>query len=75
MPKAQGLIKSSGDVILAAGQDVVVSLDGSKAPRRMTVQKWESMDQLKAYRNSQAFKDLKRNQYATFRAFAIEGNE
>ena len=74
VPKAQGLIKSNGGTILAGGQNVV-SLDGAKAPRRMTVQKWESMDALKAYRNSQAFKDLKRDQYATFRAFAIEGDE
>jgi uncharacterized protein (DUF1330 family) len=74
VPKAQGLIKSSGGTILAAGQNVV-SLDGAKAPGRMTVQKWESMAALKAYRNSQAFKDLNRPQYGTFRAFAIEGDE
>ena len=72
VPKAQGLIKSNGGTILAAGQDVV-SLDGAKAPKRMTVQKWESMDALKAYRNSQAFKDLQRGKYAKFAAFAIEG--
>ena len=39
----------------------------------VVVEKWESMDALKAYRSSQAFKDLKRDQYAKFAAFAIEG--
>ena len=73
VPKAQGLIKSSGGTILAAGQNVV-SLDGAKAPRRLTIQKWDSMDALKAYRNSQAFKDLKRDQFAAFTGFAIEGD-
>ena len=74
MAKAQDLIKSSGGTTLASGQNVV-SLDGAKAPRRLTVQKWESMDALKPYRNSQAFKDLKRDQYAKFAGFAIEGDQ
>ena len=33
------------------------------------------MDALKTYRNSAAFKALNREQYATFKAFALEGKQ
>jgi len=68
------LIKSNGGVTLAASQKIT-SLDGAAAPPRMTVQKWPSMDALKAYRNSAAFKALNRDQYATFKGFALEGDQ
>jgi len=74
VPKAQALIKSNGGAILAAGQNIT-SLDGAPAPSRLTVQKWPSMDALKTYRNSAAFKALNREQYATFKAFALEGEQ
>ena len=35
-------------------------------PPRLTIQKWPSMEALKTYRNSAAFKALNREQYATF---------
>jgi len=74
VPKAQALIKSSGGTTLAASQSIT-SLDGAPAPPRLTVQKWPSMDTLKSYRNSAAFKALNREQYATFKAFALEGEQ
>jgi uncharacterized protein (DUF1330 family) len=73
-PKAQALIKSNGGATLAASQKIT-SLDGAPAPPRMTVQKWPSMDALTSYRNSAAFKALNRDQYATFKAFAVEGDQ
>ena len=74
VPKAQALIKSNGGAILAASQNIT-SLDGAPAPARLTIQKWPSMDALKTYRNSAAFKALNREQYATFKAFALEGEQ
>jgi uncharacterized protein (DUF1330 family) len=74
VPKAQALIKSNGGAILAASQNIT-SLDGAPAPPRLTIQKWPSMDALKTYRNSAAFKALNREQYATFKAFALEGDQ
>jgi uncharacterized protein (DUF1330 family) len=74
VPKAQALIKSNGGAILAASQNIT-SLDGAPAPPRLTIQKWPSMDALKTYRSSAAFKALNREQYATFKAFALEGDQ
>ena len=73
-PKAQSLIKSNGGAILAASQNIT-SLDGAPAPARLTIQKWPNMEALKTYRNSAAFKALNREQYATFKAFALEGEQ
>ncbi len=71
--KVQGLIKSSGGRLLAAGQNVT-SLDGAPPTNRVAVQVWESMDKLKAYRASTEFKDLRKigEKYAKFRTFTVE---
>jgi uncharacterized protein (DUF1330 family) len=46
-PKAQALIKESGGHILAAGQNVT-SLEGAPPQKRVVIQRWDSMDQIKA---------------------------
>ena len=73
-PKAQELIKASGGKTLAAGQNVV-GFDGAPPKKRVALSVWESMDTLRAYRASQAFKDVRKMgaKYATFRSFAVEG--
>jgi uncharacterized protein (DUF1330 family) len=72
-PKAQALIKKSGGTVLAAGQNVT-ALEGTPPAKRVALQRWESMDQLKAYRNSAEFKEVRKtgDKYAKFRAFAVE---
>ena len=79
-PKAQALIKASGGRFLAiggtagAGAGKVTAFDG-EAPKRATVQVWNSMEQYQAYRNSAAFKEARQigEKYAKFHTFAVEG--
>jgi uncharacterized protein (DUF1330 family) len=79
-PKAQALIKASGGRFLAiggvagAGAGKVTAFDG-EAPKRATLQVWDSMEQYQAYRNSPAFKEARQigEKYAKFRTFAVEG--
>ncbi len=72
-PKAQALIKKSGGKVLAAGQNVT-SLEGAPAAKRVAVLQWENMDQLKAWRSTAEFKELRKtgDKYAKFRSFAVE---
>jgi uncharacterized protein (DUF1330 family) len=79
-PKAQALIKSSGGRFVAiggvagAGAWKVTAFDG-EAPKRVTVQVWDSMEQYQAYRNLPAFKETRQigDKYAKFHTFAVEG--
>jgi heme-degrading monooxygenase HmoA len=52
----------------------VTAFDG-EAPKRATLQVWDSMEQYQAYRNSPAFKEARQigEKYAKFRTFAVEG--
>ena len=71
--KAVAFAKASGAKFLAAGQNAV-AFDG-EAPSRVVVQQWESMDKVKAWRNSPEYLENRKigEKYAKFRAFAIEG--
>jgi uncharacterized protein (DUF1330 family) len=79
-PKAQALIKASGGRFLAiggvagAGAGKLTAFDG-EAPKRVTVQVWDSMEQYQAYRNLPAFKEARQigEKYAKFHTFAVEG--
>ena len=73
-PKAQALIKESGGRLLAAGQNVT-SLEGAPPKTRVAIQVWDSMDQIKAWRDSPTFKALQplREKYGKVRAFTVEG--
>jgi uncharacterized protein (DUF1330 family) len=73
-PKAQALIKASGGRILAAGQKVT-RIEGAPPKPRVVVQVWDSMEKIKAWRDSAEFKELRKigNKYAKFRAFTVEG--
>ena len=79
-PKAQALIKASGGRFLAiggvagAGAGKLTAFDG-EAPKRVTVQVWDSMEQYQAYRNSPGFKEVRQigDRYAKFRTFTVEG--
>lgn len=73
-PKAQALIKRSGATLLAAGQNVH-AFDGQPPAKRVAIQRWDSLEHYKAYRDSAEFKENRKigDKYAKFRAFAVEG--
>ena len=73
LPKAQALIKATGGRYLAVGSPIPV--EGSAPPPRVAIVAWDNMDALWAWRNSDTYNQNRKigDQYATFRAFAIEG--
>ena len=73
-PKAQALIKASGGRLLAAGQKVT-AIEGEPPKPRVAVQVWDSMEKIKAWRNSAEFKEIRKigEKYAKFRSFTVEG--
>jgi uncharacterized protein (DUF1330 family) len=73
-PRAQAVIKAAGGRVLAAGQKVT-SLEGAAPKPRVAVIQWESAEQVQAWRNSAAFKELIpiREKLGTVRSFTIEG--
>jgi uncharacterized protein (DUF1330 family) len=80
-PKAQAIIKSHGGQFLAIGGSggtgkSVIAFDGDP-PKRLVVQRWASMDQIKGWREDPQYQQLREvgKKYATFRSFAVEGLE
>src|SRR5262245_1240164 len=79
-PKAQATIKASGGRLIAlggaggAGAKTITTLAGT-APKRLAIQQWDSLDQLKAWYNSADYQAALKigEKYATFRRFAVEG--
>ena len=73
-PLAQAAIKAGGGRLLAVGQNAT-SLEGAAPAKRVAIQQWASMDQVNAYRKSDAFAKAREvgNKYAKFRTWAIEG--
>jgi uncharacterized protein (DUF1330 family) len=80
-PKAQAIIKAAGGRFLAVG-GVAGNLAGNltafegEAPKRVTLQVWDSVEKIKAWRASPEFAEIRKvgEKYATFsRGFAVEG--
>jgi uncharacterized protein (DUF1330 family) len=73
-PRAQAVIKAAGGKVLAAGQKVT-SIEGAPPKPRIAVIQWESAEQVQAWRNSAAFKELIpiREKLGTVRSFTVEG--
>jgi len=79
-PKAQASIKAHGGRIAAVGgvagnlAQPIVTFDGD-APQRATVQVWDSIDQIKAWRSDPEYIALRKigDQYAKFQSFAVPG--
>lgn len=80
-PKAQAIIKAAGGRFVALG-----GVGGNRAgnltafegdpPKRVTVQVWDSVEKIKAWRASPEFAEIRKlgEKYATFsRAFAVDG--
>ncbi|MDI4239567.1 DUF1330 domain-containing protein, partial [Bradyrhizobium sp. Arg237L] len=69
VPKAQAAIKSAGGKFLAAGGKTT-TIEGEPPKPRIVIQQWDSVEKIKAYRDSAAFKELLplRNKLAKFRS-------
>lgn len=78
-PKAQATIKAAGGRLVAiggaggAGAKAVAAIDGA-APKRVTIQGWDSLDQMNAWYKGADYQAALKigQQYATFRRYAIE---
>ena len=81
-PKAQATVRNAGArfVVIGgaagAGAKPIVALDGTP-PKRVTIQAWESMDALKSWYESADYQAALKigRQYATFRRYAVEGQQ
>jgi len=73
-PKAQATIRKAGGKILAAGSNITV-IEGAPPKGRIAVIQWDSVEQIKAWRNTAEYKEARKigDKYATFRAFAVAG--
>ena len=74
VPLAQASIKASGGRLVAAGQNIVV-YEGPSPGTRVAINRFDSLDAVQAWRNSDQFKEARKvgDKYAKFRAFAVEG--
>jgi uncharacterized protein (DUF1330 family) len=73
-PKAQAAIRAAGGKFLAAGGKTT-TIEGEPPKVRVVIQQWDSVEQIQAYRNSAAWKELLplRDRLAKFRSFTVEG--
>ena len=73
LPPAQASIKAHGGVTLAAGPGTV--LEGSPPGTRFVILKWDSMEQLKGWRNSPEYTAAHKDgeKYAKFNVVAVNG--
>src|SRR6202171_962838 len=74
VPKAQAAIKAAGGKFLAAGGKTT-TIEGEPPKSRITIQQWDSVEKIKAFRDSAAYKELQplRDKLAKFRTYAVEG--
>jgi uncharacterized protein (DUF1330 family) len=74
-PKAAASSKAFGGQTLAAGQEIT-QIEGAPPKRRVVIVRWDSLERLQAWRNSEQYKEDRKigDKYAkTIRAFAVEG--
>jgi len=74
VPRAQAGIKAAGGRLVAAGSKTT-AFEGAPPKSRVAVQVWDSVEKIKAWRNSAEFKEARKigDKYAKFRSFAVEG--
>ena len=72
--KAAAAVKAAGGRFLAVGGKTT-ALDGEPPKSRIVISQWDSIEQIKAYRNSAAFKEIQpvREKLAKVRTYAVEG--
>lgn len=75
VPKAATTAEAYGGHTLAAGQKVT-AIEGTPPKNRVVVMRWDSLEQLRAWRTSAQYKQDRKigDKYAaSVRAFAVEG--
>ena len=79
LPKAREIIKKHGGRLIAAAGAAgsgsqVIAVDG-KAPKRVVIYLYPSVDAVRAWRNDPAYEPVRKigEKYATYRTFAVEG--
>jgi uncharacterized protein (DUF1330 family) len=72
-PLAQKSIRDAGGRLVAAG--TAKSVEGEAPKPRVTIQVWDSMEKIQAWRNSAEYKKAREigDKLAKFRSFAVEG--
>ena len=79
LPIMQLLIKADGGRFVALGGPrgggKVTAIEGAPPAPRVAVLVWDSLEQVQAHRDSEAFKAARKigEKYATFRSFTVEG--
>ena len=73
VPVVQPLVKKSGGTLIASS-NAVTAIAGT-APKRVTINRWDSVAAAQGFYNSPDFKAANAigEKYATFRRFAVEG--
>jgi uncharacterized protein (DUF1330 family) len=78
-PKAQAILKGAGAQVLAfagaaASGAKVIGIAGDP-PKRIVLQRWESLENMQAWYNSPEHQEVRKigEKYAKFRSFAFEG--
>jgi uncharacterized protein (DUF1330 family) len=73
-PKAAAAVKAAGGKFLAVGGKTT-ALDGDPPKSRIVISQWDSIEKIKAYRDSAAFKEIEpiRAKLAKVRTYAVEG--
>jgi uncharacterized protein (DUF1330 family) len=74
VPKAATSVEAYGGRTLAAGNKVA-AIEGTPPKNRVVVMRWESLEQLRAWRDSARYKEARKigDKYAaSVRAFAVE---
>jgi uncharacterized protein (DUF1330 family) len=74
VPKVRATIKAAGGRLLGASQQVT-PIEGDPPKSRVTINAWDSLEQLQAWRNSPEYKEARQigDKYAKFRSFVVEG--
>jgi uncharacterized protein (DUF1330 family) len=81
-PKAQATIRAAGGRFIiiggtaGVGAKPVTNIEGTP-PKRVTIQAWDSMEAMKKWYDSADYQDALKigRQYATFRRYAVEGQQ
>lgn len=79
-PQAQAMIKAAGGRFVAIGGTAgvgagkVTAFDG-ELPKRVTVQVWDSMEKIRAWRADPAYIALRKigDKYAKYHSYAVDG--
>jgi uncharacterized protein (DUF1330 family) len=73
-PKARAATQAAGSKVLALGGKTT-TLDGDPPKSRIIIQQWDSIEQIKAFRDSSAYQELLpiRDKLSKFRTYAVEG--